>query len=136
SSAAHDAKLIATDKRQLLVPKKGERMTKGNQSVWFRRGARLSVVSLALLLPTVALAWFCGASGRMTGGGKLVQLTDAQNNLLDVVNSPVTNGYELHCDGSLPNNLEVNNHDPNGEHFHLDTLQSAHCFTLVGSPRP
>jgi hypothetical protein len=27
---------------------------------------------------------------------------------------PTTNGYELHCDGSLPNNLEINAHDPNG----------------------
>jgi len=72
----------------------------------------------------------------MTGGGKLVQLADGNGSLIDVVNSPVTNGYELHCDGTGSNNLEVNNHDPNGPHFHLDILQSANCFTMEGNQNP
>jgi hypothetical protein len=85
----------------------------------------LSVISAVLLIPTAALAWFCG-TGRMTGGGKLVSVLDNNGTPTDVT---ATNGYELHCDGSSPNNLEVNLHDPSQGHFHLDTLQTTNCFT-------
>src|SRR5213592_1488422 len=105
-------------------------MTDGRQSAWFKC---VVAISLAFLLPTAALAWFCG-TGRMTGGGKLVSLV-GDTDQIDVT-SPTTNGYELHCDGSLPNNLEVNSHDPNGFHFHLDTLQTANCFTTEGNQNP
>jgi hypothetical protein len=91
------------------------------------------VIGLALLLPASAYAWFCG-TGRMTGGGKLVSLV-SQVGGVDVT-SPTTNGYELHCDGDLPNNLEVNSHDPNGSHFHLETLQTANCYTTNGAQNP
>ena len=103
------------------------------QSAWFKCVVRVSAISLAVLLPTAALAWFCG-TGRMTGGGKLVSLV-GDTDQIDVT-SPTTNGYELHCDGSLPNNLEINSHDPNGFHFHLDTLQTANCFTTYGNQNP
>jgi hypothetical protein len=60
-------------------------------------------IGIAAFIPTTtALAWWCG-TGRMTGGGKLVSLV-TDTDTLDVT-SPTTNGYELHCDGSQPNNL-------------------------------
>ena len=108
-------------------------MTDSKQSAWFRCVVKISAISLVLLLPTTALAWWCG-TGRMTGGGKLVSVV-SDTAQIDVT-SPTTNGYELHCDGSLPNNLEINAHDPNGSHFHLDTLQTANCYTTYGEQRP
>src|SRR5213083_1385319 len=99
-------------------------MTNRERPAWFKSVVRVSVVAMVVLVPTMALAHFCGA-GRMTGGGKLV-VADSNGNQVDV-NGYVTNGYELHCDGSLPNNLEVNGHDPNGSRFKLDVLQSAFC---------
>ncbi len=109
-------------------------MTDSKQSAWFKGMVRVSAISLAVLLPATALAWFCGAGGRMTGGGKLVSVTSDVGGV--DVTSPTTNGYELHCDNSLPNNLEVNSHDPNGFHFHLDTLQTANCYTTYGNQNP
>ena len=50
--------------------------------------------------------------GRMTGGGSVFQ------------GSRVTHGFELHCDISLPNNLEIN---WDGNSFHLTQLNSATC---------
>jgi len=108
-------------------------MTDSKQSAWFKGMVRVSAISLAVLLPATALAWFCGA-GRMTGGGKLVSVISDVGGV--DVTSPTTNGYELHCDNSLPNNLEVNSHDPNGFHFHLDTLQTANCYTTYGNQNP
>jgi len=101
----------------------------GRQSAWVKFAVKTLVISLTVLVPTTALAWFCG-SGRMTGGGKLVSLV-SDTAVLDVT-APTTNGYELHCDGSLPNNLEINSHDPNGFHFHLSALQTASCYTTYG----
>ena len=48
----------------------------------------------------------------MTGGGSVFQ------------GSRVTHGFELHCDISLPNNLEIN---WEGNRFHLTQLDSATC---------
>ena len=53
--------------------------------------------------------------GRMTGGGSV--FTDE--------NVRVTRGFELHCDLSKPNNLQVN--WQGGNKFHLTELQSALC---------
>src|SRR4029078_9219304 len=107
-------------------------MTDSKQSAWFRCVVKISAISLVLLLPTTALAWWCG-TGRMTGGGHLVSVV-SDTAQIDVT-SPTTNGYELHCDGSLPNNLEINAHDPNGSRFHLDTLQTANSHTPYGAPQ-
>lgn len=55
--------------------------------------------------------------GRMTGGGNCT-----------VDDIKVTHGFELHCDASGSNNLEVNWQDATGSHrFHLDTLSNAIC---------
>ena len=54
--------------------------------------------------------------GRMTGGGSV--FTDE--------NVRVTRGFEIHCDLSKPNNLEVNWRG--GKKFHLTELQSAYCY--------
>jgi len=62
----------------------------------------------------------CAASsGRMTGGGSIFT-SDGRR---------VTHGFELHCDLSTPNNLEINWKDTSGnEHkFHLTLLTSAVC---------
>jgi hypothetical protein len=89
-----------------------------------------ATIALAAFIPvTTAFAWFCG-DGRMTGGGKLVAL-DAVD-----VTSPTTNGYELHCDGSQPNNLQINSHDPNGPHWHMAGLQTANCYQQFGQQNP
>jgi hypothetical protein len=60
----------------------------------------------------------------MTGGGSV--FTDADR---------YTHGFELHCDTSLPNNLEIN--WGKGEKFHLTLLTSGVCSddpTLVEAP--
>src|SRR5258708_22104117 len=101
-------------------------MTDSKQSAWFKGMVRVSAISLAVLLPATALAWFCGA-GRMTGGGKLVSVISDVGGV--DVTSPSTNGYELHCDNSLTHNLEGNSHDPNCLHFHLHTLHTANFYT-------
>jgi hypothetical protein len=99
----------------------------GMQATRLKWTAKVLAIGLGVLVPTTtAFAWWCG-TGRMTGGGKLVSLV-SDTEELDVT-SPTTNGYELHCDGSLPNNLEINSHDPNGFHFHLEDLQTANCHT-------
>lgn len=55
------------------------------------------------------------AKGRMTGGGSV--FTDD--------NTRVTLGFEIHCDLSKPNNLQVN--WPDGNKFHMLELTSAIC---------
>jgi hypothetical protein len=55
------------------------------------------------------------AKGRMTGGGS-VFIGD---------NARVTLGFEIHCDLSKPNNLQVN--WPDGNKFHMLELTSAIC---------
>ena len=55
------------------------------------------------------------AKGRMTGGGSV--FTDD--------NARVTLGFEIHCDLSKPNNLQVN--WPDGNKFHMLELTSAIC---------
>lgn len=55
------------------------------------------------------------AKGRMTGGGSV--FTDD--------NARVTIGFEIHCDLSKPNNLQVN--WPDGNKFHMLELESAIC---------
>ena len=52
--------------------------------------------------------------GRMTGGGSV----------FTPLGQRVTHGFELHCDISLPNNLEIN---WGGNRFHLTLLNSATC---------
>lgn len=115
-------------------------MTSIKQSAWFKYVVRVAAI-LVLLVPTSALAWFCG-TGRMTGGGKLLQCTSDSSTCVDVSGATsssagVTNGYELHCNGSLPNNLEINDHLSNSFHFHLEILQTANCFDDgLASPTP
>src|SRR5262245_59571523 len=95
----------------------------------------LLTFGIAAALPvTTAYAWWCG-TGRMTGGGKMVSLVSDSGGLNDVT-SPTSNGYELHCDGSWPNNLEINSHDPNGYKFKLDELQTANCWLQYGNQNP
>lgn len=53
--------------------------------------------------------------GRMTGGGSV----------FTVQNARVTRGFEIHCDLTPPNNLEVN--WPGGNNFHMNTLTNAVC---------
>jgi hypothetical protein len=54
-------------------------------------------------------------NGRMTGGGSFFQSVGR-----------ITHGFQLHCTASDgPNNLEVN--WDGGNHFHLDTLDTAIC---------
>src|SRR5258708_30548009 len=101
-------------------------MTDSKQSAWFKGMVRVSAISLAVLLPATALAWFCGA-GRMTGGGKLVSVISDVGGV--DVTSPSTNGYELHCDNSLPNNLEVNSHDPKRFPLHPAPPQTAELYS-------
>lgn len=55
------------------------------------------------------------AAGRMTGGGKLGIASD---------------GFELHCDRSLPNRLEIN--WPGGNRFSLEGLTAVSCTTDPG----
>jgi hypothetical protein len=106
----------------------------GMQATRLKWMAKVLAIGLGVLIPTTtAFAWFCG-TGRMTGGGKLVSLV-ADTDAIDVT-SPTTNGYELHCDGSHPNNLQINSHDPNGPHFHLAGLQTANCYTTFGNQNP
>lgn len=54
------------------------------------------------------------ANGRMTGGGSVFK-----------GNMRVTHGFEIHCDLSKPNNLEVN--WQGGNNFHMKDLTSAVC---------
>ncbi len=108
-------------------------MTHTKQSAWFKSGVRVLVILVLLVVPASLLAWFCG-TGRMTGGGKLLQCTSDGSTCVDVTGatSPtsagVTNGYELHCDGSYPNNLQINDHLSSSFHFHLEILMTANCF--------
>jgi hypothetical protein len=53
--------------------------------------------------------------GRMTGGGSVFTIDNAR----------VTRGFEIHCDLSKPNNIEVN--WPGGNKFHLSELTSSVC---------
>ena len=108
-------------------------MTNDKKPLPVSRALKVSAITLVFLIPATGLAWFCG-TGRMTGGGKLVSLV-ADSVEVDVT-SPTTNGYELHCDGRHSNNLEVNSHDPNGFHFHLEVLQTANCYTTYGNQSP
>jgi hypothetical protein len=70
-----------------------------------------------------AFAQTTPSSCRMTGGGHLDDATYGR----------VSHGFELHCDLSLPNNLEVNwgeGNSPNKKESHkfkLDVLTSAAC---------
>lgn len=105
---------------------------------WFKSVVPLATI-LVLLVPASLLAWFCG-TGRMTGGGKLLLCTPDNSMCVDVIGAPatnsgVTNGYELHCDGSLPNNLEINDHLGTFK-FKLDILQTANCITTGPGPNP
>jgi hypothetical protein len=109
-------------------------MTDSKQSARFKSVVRVLAISVAVLIPTAALAHFCG-QGRMTGGGKLI-VADNGGTQFDITNGFVTNGYELHCDGSGSNNLEVNGHDPNGSKFKLDTLLGAFCHGDDSSTPP
>lgn len=56
-----------------------------------------------------------GSCGRMTGGGSV----------FTVENARVTRGFEIHCDLTPPNNIEVN--WPGGNNFHMTTLTNADC---------
>jgi hypothetical protein len=64
------------------------------------------------------------ACGRMTGGGSVFDQDDFDHQVR------VTRGFEIHCDLSEPNNLEVN--WPGGNKFHLTELTSAICTDEPG----
>jgi hypothetical protein len=74
-----------------------------------------AILGLALVCALVggAYGWENLKQGRMTGGGNFT-----------CGDLKVTHGFELHCDASPPNNLEVN---WGGNHFHLEMLTSAEC---------
>ncbi len=76
----------------------------------------------------------CGTpplDGRFTGGGKVV----VSNAIVPTSGSvTVTKGFEVECDLDPPHeNLELN--WDGGNHFHMNTITSAHC-TLPGDPTP
>ena len=78
--------------------------------------------AMAILWPTWRVALLAQSYyqelGRMTGGG----------NCTTAAGVKVTHGFELHCDASGSNNLEVNWQDQTGSHrFHLDELETAIC---------
>lgn len=58
--------------------------------------------------------WGIVYDGFMTGGGSVFTRDGMR----------VTHGFELHCDGSDPNNLQIN---WEGNHFHLDGLDYQDC---------
>jgi len=61
---------------------------------------------------------FCSTGpgcGRMTGGGSVFRIDGAR----------VTRGFEIHCDLSPPNNIEVN--WPGNNKFHMTSLTAAVC---------
>jgi len=58
-------------------------MTHTKQSAWFKSGVRVLVILVLLVVPASLLAWFCG-TGRMTGGGKLLQCTSDGSTCVDV----------------------------------------------------
>ena len=63
-------------------------------------------------------------TGRMTGGGSIFY-----------DNSPairVTRGFEIHCDLSVPNKLQVNEHGGAKLKFHLEVLTAATCTDEPG----
>jgi hypothetical protein len=69
---------------------------------------------------------FAVKEGRLTGGGTTPGTFDAGGMTLPVT-VDIHQGLELHCDETQrPNNLEVN--WDGGNHFRLDTLDSATCF--------
>lgn len=116
-------------------------MTNTKHPASFKSVVPLAVI-LVLLVPASLLAWFCG-TGRMTGGGKLLQCVSDGTACVDITGatsptSPgVTNGYELHCADTLPNNLEINDHLSNSFHFHLEILMTTNCFDDgLASPNP
>ncbi|MEJ2543142.1 MAG: hypothetical protein P8Y99_03660 [Calditrichaceae bacterium] len=62
--------------------------------------------------------------GRMTGGGSVFNDDDFDHQVR------VTRGFEIHCDLSEPNNLQVN--WPGGNKFHLTELKTAICTDEPG----
>jgi hypothetical protein len=76
-----------------------------------------------------------GVQGRMTGGGSIFTITGA----IPGPNIRITHGFELHCDASiLPNNLQINVHNPARDMFHLENLISAICLDdpAIAPPPP
>jgi hypothetical protein len=80
------------------------------------------------------------ANCRWTGGGSI--FTGANDFALSTTGGSlpagtrITHGFELHCDLSAPNNLEIN--WGGGQDFHLTTLTNAVCFhdPSIGGPAP
>ena len=110
-------------------------MTNIKQPAWSKPLVRVAPILVLLVAPASLLAWFCG-TGRMTGGGKLLECVSDGSTCVDILgntsptNPGVTNGYELHCNGNLlPNNLEINDHLNDSFKFKLETLHTANCFT-------
>lgn len=64
----------------------------------------------------------------MTGGGSIFDTVQVD------FTGRTTHGFEIHCDGRNPNNLQVNWAE---NRFHLDDMQSAFCFDAPDiSPNP
>jgi len=89
-------------------------------------GTALDVEQTATATATVT-AIDCNVPGRMTGGGSV--FTDEDD--IPPGNIRVTHGFEIHCDLSEPNRLEVNwKTSARGKEnrFHLLELTSATCI--------
>ncbi len=76
-----------------------------------------------------------GAACRMTGGGKVF----IGNEEVQIGGDEfMTHGFEIHCDRSPPNNLQVNWRTGSGtDRFHLEELTTASCIddpTITPNP--
>jgi hypothetical protein len=78
-----------------------------------------------------------GAACRMTGGGKVF----IGNQEVEIGGDEfMTHGFEIHCDRSPPNNLQVNWRQQGGggtDRFHLEELTTASCIddpTITPNP--
>jgi hypothetical protein len=82
-------------------------------AVW-TDGFPTSTASTLVVVPTSCAT---SSPGRFTGGGKEVDLNTGVT---------ITKGFEVDCDLTKPDNLELNWAPANN--FHMDVLTSANCF--------
>lgn len=102
---------------------------------WCRAVVIVCAMTLALIVPALALAW-CG-DGYMTGGGSVCYLPGGCVETTGESSGRITHGFELHCrESSDPNNLQINDHIGNRA-FHLEILSQANCFYDASiNPKP
>lgn len=71
---------------------------------------------------SVEIPEVCNIAGRMTGGGSVFN-----DNINRDIGVRVTRGFQIHCDTSEPNNLQVNEHGSGKLNFHMEDLTFAQC---------